>query len=89
MSQEIKTTVFISGDIATAIYSEDFPATTLGNLSEIKRWSNIEFNNFTGLWDVTLLKEDNRIGFSHNLRSECIKWEKEYFNDKTAITDTI
>ena len=63
---------------AQGLHSELLPFHELGTV-KIERWSNIEFNNSTGQWEVQLLQEEGRIGFSHKLRSACINWEHEYY----------
>jgi hypothetical protein len=58
---------------ALCLWTEALPLHELGRL-EIRRASNIEFNNTTQHWEVKDLK--NRIRFIARSRSACLEWEQ-------------
>jgi hypothetical protein len=44
--------------------------------SSTERWSTVEYNNATRMWEVEKCGE---VLYSHPLRSDCIKWEHEEY----------
>jgi hypothetical protein len=56
-----------------AIYSDKLPLQELGHITT-KRASNVEHNDKTQEWEVTLIGEETP-RFANKSRQECIKWE--------------
>lgn len=61
-----------------AIWTEEVPLEQLGTLTT-KRASNIERNDETGLWEVTMAWEDAP-RFAHKSRKTCLAWEVDYIH---------
>ena len=62
---------------ARCLYTEAVDLNSIGPL-EIRRASNIEFNNQSQQWEVKDL--DGKILFSNPSRVRCLDWEHQYFN---------
>ena len=69
------TITFSSDGNGHCLYTEAILLGSIGTL-EIKRATNIEFNDHTQLWEVRNAK-NNGILFQDALREICIAWEHE------------
>jgi hypothetical protein len=59
------------------LYTEHFDLNTIGKL-EIRRASEIEFNNQMQQWEVR--NPENQILYSNPSRTMCLTWEYQFFN---------
>jgi hypothetical protein len=59
------------------LYTEQLDLNSIGSL-EIRRASEIEFNNQTQQWEVR--NPENQLLYSHPSRAMCLHWENQYFN---------
>lgn len=64
------------------IYRDDFPIEQLG-LPHVKRASDVEFNDDTQEWEVTL-KGDDKPSYSCRSRAACIAWEIDTINNSLS-----
>ena len=62
---------------ARCLYTEAMDLNSLGKL-EIRRASEIEFNNQTQAWEVR--NPEGKLLFSNTSRAMCLNWEHQYFN---------
>ena len=70
--------IFINGNgIMICLYNESFPIRKLGK-PKIKRFTKVEFNNETDLWEVRLF-EKNALLYMNKSRKTCLRWEEKYF----------
>lgn len=60
---------------ARALHNDAFPFHRLGKVN-IKRFSRVEWDRKTGLWNVI---RKGKVLFSHALRQRCLTWEKNHF----------
>ena len=67
---------FAQDGTGRALYTEAIDLERIGDLS-IKRASEIEFCNDTGLWTVRMAGE-SRILYRHPSRQKCLDWEQQY-----------
>jgi len=75
-----KATLFVdSNGHVTGLHTDMIPLEKLGKL-DIKRASNIEFNNRKGVWEVEIAGWDGAL-FSSTSREQCLKWERRYINN--------
>ena len=79
--KKAKTIIFNTSGEATTLHDEIFPFQKLGEV-QITRWSNIEFNNEIKIWEVSLCKDPEKILFQNFSRTECLKWEKKYWEQQ-------
>jgi len=79
MSNALMLTIGDNGEVQ-GLYSELLPLNSIGIIKNIERWSNIEFNNETELWDVFVINE-GLVKFSHTSREECVRWEHQYYKE--------
>lgn len=61
------------------LYTEAIPLESLGTLN-VKRASNVEFNEVNQLWEVKLATAPDVVAFAHASRATCIAWEVETIN---------
>jgi hypothetical protein len=66
----------VSGN-GRCLYTEQLDLNTIGKL-EIRRASEIEFNNQTQEWEVR--RPENQLLYSHASRAMCLNWENQFFN---------
>lgn len=59
------------------LYTEQLDLNTIGKL-EIRRASEIEFNNQKQQWEVR--NPENQLLYSHSSRAMCLNWENQFFN---------
>lgn len=62
------------------LWTEALPLAELGQL-QISRASTIEFNNLSGMWEVSINGEVLCISRS---RQFCLDWEHNYINNRIA-----
>lgn len=63
------------------LWTEAIPLDSLGTLN-VKRASNVEFNEASQEWEVKLATSPDAVAFSHTSRAQCIAWEVETINDQ-------
>jgi len=66
-----------------AVYTEALPLAELGQLS-MRRASSVEYNETKQKWEVRLTSNPDQVAYSHESRSECIRWEIETLNRQLA-----
>jgi len=73
----VSTALYFTPDgTGRTLYTEAIDLERIGDLS-IKRASEIEFCNDTGLWTVRMAG-DPHILYRHPSRQKCLDWEREY-----------
>ena len=68
---------FETSGIGRCLYTEQVDLNTLGKL-EIRRASEIEFNNQSQEWEVR--NPEKQLLYSHASRAMCLNWENQFFN---------
>ncbi len=71
---------FSADGTGKAVYTETLPLSEIGSLA-MQRDSTVEFNANNQQWEVRLTSNPEAIVYSHQLRSECIKWEVNKLNE--------
>ena len=61
------------------LWTEAIPLESLGTLN-VKRASNVEFNETSQLWEVKLATSPDVVAFENASRAVCIAWEVETIN---------
>ena len=75
-----KAVLFVDNDgHVTGLHTDVIDLAEIGKL-DIKRASNIEFNNRTAMWEVELFGWGGPV-YSNTSREECLKWERQYINN--------
>ena len=75
MSEHVIT--FAPDGTGRCLWTEAVPLHELGRL-EIRRATNIEFNNTTQQWEIR--DSENQLLHTDPSRNACLDWEHQYFN---------
>jgi hypothetical protein len=75
------TTVVVHKDgSCTSLHTDRFNLYPEGVISDLRRWTTIEFNMTTKLWEVCPAGDSGRVLFSNVSRSKCLDFEHLLFD---------